>query len=198
MKMGSFVLGYHGCDRDVAEELLAGSSKFKASENDHDWLGHGVYFWENNPRRAMHWAQFMADHPKFQRRVKTPAVVGAVLDMGNCLDLTETTSLELVHKSYYILKQFYENQNLVLPENRPAFEGDEDLIQRCLDCAVINIVHDLRRADGFEEFQTVRGVFLEGGQLFPGSAIRNKTHIQICVRDLQNIRGVFRVDELDL
>ena len=192
------VLGYHSCDRDIAEELLAGSTKSRPSENDHDWLGHGVYFWENNPKRAMHWARFMAAHPKFQRRVRTPTVVGAVIDLGNCLDLTEAMSLEMVHTSYYCLKELYENQGLLLPENKPAFEGDEELLQRCLDCAVINMVHELRKADGLEEFATVRGIFPEGGSLFPGSAIRNKTHIQICVRDLQNIRGVFRVDESEL
>lgn len=196
--MGSIVLGYHGCDRDVAEELLAGSIQFRPSENDHDWLGHGVYFWENNPRRATHWAQFMADHPKFQRRVKTPTVVGAVIDLGNCLDLTEAVSLEMVHKSYYILKEIFEKKGWKLPENKPAYEGDEELLQRNLDCAVINMVHDLRQSGRQEEFTTVRGIFPEGGSLFPGSAIRNKTHIQICVRDLQNIRGVFRVDESEL
>ena len=195
MNTGSFVLGYHGCDRVVAEELLAGNTKFRPSENDHDWLGHGVYFWENNPKRALHWARFMSSHPKFCNRVKKPTVVGAIIDLGNCLDLTETNSLEIVNKSYYILKQVYVEENLELPQNKAAFAEDEDLVQRNLDCAVINLVHELRKSDGAEEFSTVRGIFPEGEALFPGSAIRNKTHIQICVRNSHYIRGVFRVDE---
>jgi hypothetical protein len=47
----SFILGYHGCDADVATRLIEGEP-FKASENDYDWLGPGIYFWESNPQRA--------------------------------------------------------------------------------------------------------------------------------------------------
>jgi hypothetical protein len=47
----SFVLGYHGCDRAVAEKLIAGAP-FITSENDYDWLGSGIYFWEANPRSS--------------------------------------------------------------------------------------------------------------------------------------------------
>ena len=57
MKMGSFVLGYHGCDRKVGEAVLAGKKELKQSKNEHDWLGHGIYFWENNPQRALDWAK---------------------------------------------------------------------------------------------------------------------------------------------
>lgn len=52
----SFVLGYHGCDRKVGERLLAGED-FRPSENEYDWLGPGVYFWESNPDRALEFAQ---------------------------------------------------------------------------------------------------------------------------------------------
>lgn len=45
MKYDRTVLAYHGCDVQVAERLLRGE-QFKKSQNDHDWLGEGVYFWE--------------------------------------------------------------------------------------------------------------------------------------------------------
>jgi hypothetical protein len=31
MKMGAFVLGYHGCDRDFGEQLLSGKKELKGS-----------------------------------------------------------------------------------------------------------------------------------------------------------------------
>jgi hypothetical protein len=40
-----FVLAYHGCDLAVGERLLDGDA-FKPSNNDYDWLGPGIYFWE--------------------------------------------------------------------------------------------------------------------------------------------------------
>lgn len=36
MKMGSFVLGYHGCDRKLGEAVLAGKKVLKFSKNAHD------------------------------------------------------------------------------------------------------------------------------------------------------------------
>lgn len=56
MRIPGLVLGYHGCDREVAERVLAGKTEVRSSTNAFDWLGSGVYFWENNPRRALSWA----------------------------------------------------------------------------------------------------------------------------------------------
>ena len=39
------IIAYHGCDRAVAERLLEGH-RFTPSQNDYDWLGRGIYFWE--------------------------------------------------------------------------------------------------------------------------------------------------------
>ncbi len=78
------ILGYHGCDAEVAETLLAGEP-FEISRNAYDWLGFGAYFWEGDPERGLQWAHLM------QQRgapITAPAVVGAVIDPGWCLDLT--------------------------------------------------------------------------------------------------------------
>lgn len=197
MKMGAFVLAYHGCDREVAEILLAGQGKFRPSENDHDWLGHGVYFWENNPKRALEWAGFMASHPRFTERVKEPYAVGAIIDLGNCLDLTESSSLDIVRKGYYAFRELSESFGMPLPENKRVSAQDQDRIQRHLDCAVINYVHDSLEEDGQSPYSTVRGAFPEGGELYPGAGFSAKMHIQICVRNLYCIRGVFRIEDIE-
>jgi len=195
MKLGAFVLGYHGCDRQVGEALIAGKSDFRASQNAHDWLGQGIYFWENNPERALEWARFMAGHPKFKRQVKEPFALGAVIDLGNCLDLTEATSLRLVKVAYSNLVSIFTKADAKVPENRKGHDTDSDLVQRFLDCAVINHLHRLRDEEGIEPFTTVRGAFTEGSELYPGARIQAKTHIQLCVRDPKAIRGIFRIRE---
>ena len=48
----TLVLGFHACERKIGEEILKGTKGFKASENDFDWLGNGMYFWGNSPSRA--------------------------------------------------------------------------------------------------------------------------------------------------
>lgn len=195
--MGNLILCYHGCDRDVAENLLSGKSKFKVSQNEHDWLGHGIYFWEDNPKRAIQWAHFMAAHPTFKKRVRHPYAVGAIIDYGVKLDLTDSTSLGYVKGAYYGLKDLFELGDTALPSNKPTSDQDEDLVMRHLDCAVINYFHELRKKQNLEPFATVRGAFQEGGPLYPGSAFRQKTHIQVCVRDPKCIKGIFRIPEID-
>jgi hypothetical protein len=47
---------------------------------------------------------------------------------------------------------------------------------------------------GFSEYQifdSTRGVFTEGGPAFDGAGIYAKSHIQICVRNLNCIKGFF-------
>lgn len=75
----------------------------------------------------------------------------------------------------------------------PTNRGTDDLLQRYLDCAVINNIHSINKHDKRKPFETVRGVFLEGKRIYEISGLYEKTHIQICVRSLSNIKGVFRV-----
>ncbi|MGH9444695.1 MAG: hypothetical protein ACRD3O_03060 [Terriglobia bacterium] len=96
----SFVLGYHGCDRETGERLLLNES-FQASENDYDWLGSGIYFWEANPDRALAWAHERADRIlKKEGRNVEPFVVGAVIDPGFCLDLVSSNGIQAIEEAY--------------------------------------------------------------------------------------------------
>jgi hypothetical protein len=94
-RASAFVLGYHGCDRAVGERVLAGKEHLKASDNDYDWLGSGIYFWENSPGRVLDWANLVKANPKLAvNRIVDPFVVGAIIDLGNCLDLLEAESID--------------------------------------------------------------------------------------------------------
>ena len=73
----SFVYGFHGLDEDIAHEILLQKQNFKSSQNDYDWLGQGVYFWENNIERARQYATETSQ--RNGSTVKSPFVLGAVL-----------------------------------------------------------------------------------------------------------------------
>jgi hypothetical protein len=185
----SFVLGYHGCDKDVGNRLLAGTP-FEASANEHDWLGAGVYFWEANPLRGLEFArELQVRRAGKANAIREPFVVGAVIDLGFCLDLTSSNGTRAVAAVYADLQRLLEKSNTPIPENTKG----SDLLLRKLDCAVINHLHAVREESGLEEFQTVKGVFIEGDRIYPGAGFRHKTHIQLCVRDQACIKGVFRV-----
>jgi hypothetical protein len=107
----SFVLGYHGCDQAVADRLLDGEA-FESSQNDYDWLGPGIYFWEANPQRGL---DFAIESMKWKgSRVKKPAVVGAVVDLGDCLDLMTLVAIDMVGTAYESLAATLESDSLAL------------------------------------------------------------------------------------
>lgn len=54
----SFVLGFHGTEESLVDKVVAGKTDhLKKSDGKFEWLGHGIYFWENDPQRGMEWAQ---------------------------------------------------------------------------------------------------------------------------------------------
>jgi hypothetical protein len=109
------------------------------------------------------------------------------------LDLTEESSLGLVQQTYYDFARACSGAKLPMPVNEPGFSGDEDFIKRHLDCAVLNFLHQTRAEVGLPPFDTIRGPFLEGGSLFPGSKLASKTHVQWCVLNpRKSIIGYFQ------
>jgi len=190
-----YVLGYHGCKKSVGEAILHGKKPhLRLSDNIWDWLGKGIYFWEADPVRGYEWAQ---DHCKGAG--EEPFVIGAVIHLGNCLNLMDRDSLEALADAYDSFKQFHEEDfsDKPLPTNRVTKRGPNHE----LDCKVINHLHWLIElsqdsVNSAEPFNTVRGLYQEADSIFAGSMIRAKTHIQISVlTPEQSIQGYFRVPE---
>jgi hypothetical protein len=181
----SFVLGYHGCADAVAESVLAGQA-FMFSRNDYDCLGPGVYFWQSNPERAL---QFATEKQKRDKASWKPALVGAVIDLGLCLDLTTQTAIEHIKSAHSALARVAGQSGVEIPSNY----GGKDLLLRKLDCAVVSFLHDIRESAGHEPIDTVSGIFVEGRPVYENSGFYEKTHVQLCVRNPAMIKGVFRV-----
>lgn len=185
----SFVLGFHGCDKSVGEKILRGEvPHLDASENDYDWLGSGIYFWEGNPQRALDFAvERAAGGLNSQGDIQTPFVIGAIINMGRCLDMRDSSSLLEVKESYEAFRLATENTQLPIPRN-----SGRELKLRKLDCAVMNFLHEQREEFGWPPYDTVRADFWEGAELYPDAGFREQDHIQICVRNTTSILGYFR------
>lgn len=186
----SFVLGYHGCDRSIAEPIITGKDELKPSESVYDWLGEGIYFWEADPERAIEWSR--------EHGHKEPFVLGAVIDLGECLDLLARRNIELLNVAYIDLMRRMEESGV---EKLPNNHIGDDNLRRELDCAVINHLHSMVDEFGTEAgfpkdgFDSVRGLFQEGPEIYENAGFREKTHVQIAVRNAVCIKGVFRVDD---
>ena len=180
----ALVVGYHGCDVRIAEKVIALKDSLHPSQNPWDWLGHGFYFWEDSVARARNWAEM--ESKRSDSKIKHPAVLGAVIDLGNCLNLADVEALKNVKAAHHQYEQVCSSLGFEKATNRGP-----DLRARYLDCAVMELLHQLRQEEGRPAFDTVRGFFIEGRELYPGAGFRELDHIQICVRSLDQITGFF-------
>ncbi|GGB10873.1 hypothetical protein [Puia dinghuensis] len=179
------VTGYHSCDRDVVGlNVLNGRDHLKPSKNSWDWLGSGIYFWEQNPERALEYAVQSAEGSQFNKiRIKTPFVLGTTIHLGNCLNLMEPESLSILEEAYNGLVQMHRELGKKMPEN--------DGPKRLLDCAVLKYVHQSRRDQGKSPYDTIRSAFQEGREIYPTAPFTSQLHIQICVINPEMIQGFF-------
>lgn len=191
----SILIGFHGCDESVSQQLLIEPKKVKISEKPFDWLGHGFYVWENNYDRALQWAK---DKEK-RGKIKKASVIGVVFTLDYCLDLIDSEFIRILSPYYELMRADFSSLGKELPQNKDVKEDEhKDLLIRELDCAVIEYLHqkvkeEIKKGNepSLKEFDSARGVFVEGGPAFPGAGIQKKSHIQICIRNMKCIKGFF-------
>jgi hypothetical protein len=196
------VIGFHGCDKAIADKVIKQGASLLKSENSYDWLGHGVYFWEGSQERALEWANQ-------NKSIKEPAVVGAFIKLGHCIDLLDSKYLKMVKTAYEMLSSECEQLGEELPTNKTFKHGISFI--RDLDCKVILRLQQLNKAKIMEELNlsnatgknkkkiqnhpnfidSVRGMFPEGGELYEGAGFREKNHIQLCIVNPNSIIGYF-------
>jgi hypothetical protein len=158
-----------------------------------------MYFWENNYDRAMEWAA----EKKKRGEIETPAVVGAVLQLGYCCDLLDSRYVRVLKEYYGLMVDSYDAIGKDLPKNKNlSHDVHKDKILRVLDCTAIEYMHagiyrqykDDIKSKGFSDlkiFESTRCVFTEGGPVYEGAGIFEKSHIQICIRNPDCIKGFF-------
>lgn len=198
----SIVFGFHGCDQSVADLVLHEGKALAPSEKSFDWLGHGIYFWEGSESRALEWAK--------SKKIKKPAVIGAIIRLGNCLDLLDDRCIKTVSTTYKILKAELADIGEPLPANKNTDENGISF-RRELDCKVIERLHQLNNSVIAEKLglksatkskkriqthsdyiDSVRGMFPEGDHLYPEAGFRALNHIQLCVVNPNCILGYFK------
>jgi hypothetical protein len=183
-----FYIGFHGCDKTVADAVVSQQvTHLVSSKNQWDWLGSGVYFWEQNYYRALDWAKYLMMNPDMMpegaKPIETPAAVGAIINLGRCLNLLDGQSIELVQGTYKQIKKIFEAAKFPLPTNKEKAHN--------LDCVVINAVNMFLASQKKKKYDTARCMFSEGKPIYDGSFFMEQNHIQICVINPNCIKGYF-------
>jgi hypothetical protein len=175
-----WVYGYHGTSRSHAERIIA--EGFQIRWNGYDWLGTGVYFWQDAPNHALHWA----------RRTEDPAVIKSRLRLDStCLDLLDMADIDnpdFWMDSYNGFIRMCQRTGKTIPEQAPS----NIIGKRHLDCAFFDYIRTAFEQDSdSESIGLIRSAFVEGKMIFPGSAICDKTHVQISVVNLDLIEDSY-------
>lgn len=144
----------------------------------------GVYFGEQNPGRAIEYAIEVAQgDQKSAGSIKTPFGIGAIIELGNCLNLIEPNSISIVKQAHTTLADMMARTDKKMPTNKGA--------NRKLDCAVIQTVHQTNVRKDLPAYDTIRSAFIEGDPIYPGSNFTERLHIEICVLKTNLIKGYF-------
>jgi len=170
----ALVYGYHGTSLDGANSILM--SGFEMSRNDYDWLGTGVYFFQDAPQRAWEWAA---------SRHSNPAVIGALIEINGFIDLLDIGWFEILQGSHHLLVDEYRRTGRHVPD-----QNQESGTHR-LDCVSINFTVDRIENEGNTKIYGVRAAFAEGKPIFENSALFDRTHVQIAARETSVIKQIW-------
>jgi hypothetical protein len=134
-------------------------------------LGDGVYFWQDAPARAWDWA--------VKLHGEQAAVVASRIRLEDCMDLLDIHWYSVLADAYNSLIAQLKQAGLAIPEQRGrAHRLDREVINYAI--GVLN--------EQETTIRTVRGVFREGHPIYPDSALFDRSHIQIAVRDTSLIQ----------
>jgi hypothetical protein len=172
------VYGYHGTSQTKAANIL--QHGFLTSDNDYDWLGTGIYFFQDAPIRAKQWAT--------QQHPNDPAVICALIKLENCIDLFDVGWQPLLKNMYNLFTERRRSMNRPLPKQNPGSSKAHRL-----DCAFLNFAHELMLSQG-QSIDSIRAAFIEGERIFPDSAIFDLTHVQIAIRNPTLIQECYLVE----
>jgi len=186
MKLADYdrlVIGYHGTRRETALRIVTQETTFKPSRNEDDWLGHGIYFWEHAPQQAWWWAR-----RRYAESAKI-AVLGAVIRLGNCLDLVDPANGEMLVDFHKDLVGEYKTRG-----EKPRQNANT---HKYLDCETCEYAYEALKLGGLE-VDSSRGVYVPNGnnaRLWMRSWLSKDAHIQLCVRNKSCILGSWLVEE---
>lgn len=177
------IIGYHGTTIQNADKLVDGEP-FSESDNDDEWFGRGIYFWEHAPKQAWWWAN---------RRTRkglngTPAVIGAVIRLGNCFDLLDAPNVKILKTFGEQYQDNCKKFGIEMPRNFRHYKNR--------DCAVFNFLYE-HFISKREPIDSARGVYVSprAGRIWEASWLYEDTHIQTCIRNPKNILAVWHVQK---
>ncbi len=188
--MTRIVRAYHGTTFSAASAIFHRQSPIRLSSKPGNWLGRGLYFYEENLPQAIDWALTQVRLRAPLGMVDSAAVLVVDLDLTECLDLCSSQW----HWHLQIIAQKLAQANMLGDQHGPSLTtarnttfvvADYQLpshtsLEHVADREVIDaLVQDLINAG--ESITSVRSSFAIGQQPYSNSHFFSDTHTQIAV-----------------
>ena len=169
------VSGYHG----YLEERFSDydSDKFHFSTHNGNWLGTGLYFFQDAPFYARGWAKFITRR-KLTSNKKTIRfrVMKARVKLDNCLCFCGKPAQSL----FLRIRRIYDTYL-----NKMGCKIENEETYHFLDNSIVETICQLASNLGFE-IKSVRGAFPSGKDLSYTGLLKDMTHIQFTLREGYN------------
>jgi hypothetical protein len=170
------VVGYHGTKKSTALKVVSGETSILRSENEFDWLGNGIYYWEYAPKQAWAWAERKRKNERWPKD-EAVAVVASMIRLGFCFDLLDPDNIRELkdyHRAYMRMCEKLAQE----PKNNYQHK-------KYLDCSVFQLAYAALEDDGIQ-VDSARSVYVPTGpqrRAWKSSWVSEEAHIQLCVRN---------------
>lgn len=157
-------IGYHGTEKEKADVIIA-SKKFIESNSGKDWLGKGVYFFEDDIQQAINFVSKA-------RKVESYKIIKANIKSNKWLDLIKVEN----YSELQVIAEELEKRNLSILKK-----------YKLNNAVIIDFMYKI------EKFDVVSAVFEYNNKRIKNSNIM-PMQIQICVKNMDCIFDIQGVD----
>lgn len=192
---------YHGTTKELAERILS-EQRFLISQNPYDWLGPGVYFYQESPIKALVWAQRFSIDEK--SRGSEPAVLEVEIDLSKSFDIFkpenqavlrevhQKTSGEPVSRQKRPVLRRIDGQRFHVFESRPL-DHDRLVGNNFVDAVTVGRALQMMATRCNLRYDCARYFFWEGMEAYAGSYFYDHSNIQLCIIGPDDADGQFYV-----
>lgn len=180
------VSGYHGYLEDRFDAY--DSKNYHLSTHNGNWLGTGLYFFQDAPLYARGWAKFLARKSITSEKKRLQfRVIKASVNLDSCLCFCGKPAQSFFLRIRRMYDSFLNKMGWSI-ENQEAYHY--------LDNSIVETICQLASDLGFE-VKSVRGAFPSGKDLSYTGLLKDMTHIQFTLRAgcFNLIKDIEKIDE---
>lgn len=161
----SIIRAYHAGHTEAIEQFIHYGYGIRESPSRNNWLGAGIYFWDNDPRRAERWQVQYGRGCILECEIETELLIDMLIDDQRSQD-------------FFALAQPYLEKLKLKNDRSQEYFG--------LDGEIINQVRPTLQARGY---CGIRMAFCLGQPLAAEGNLFPNQHIQVCLWDISTIRN---------